>query len=353
MNRARLRQQRLDAPDNPLMTTRPALPQALPSVPRFSAEGLNGVISGGAVETLLGEGSSLDSVASVVSSVGREALDAIPVSTLASTTRDGTTLAQVLHRIAQQPLHDGLDEGSRQRLLDGLLLDIADPGRNVIQSVYDTCQAASWNYELARDWPAEYAQLVGGLASENGGAQMANGDWLELQQEYLQQWGDDRRTFSSALFQGAALDFANGRVDYDAAEDKHKSIFMPTGLPIDQNGNLPAAIYGTSYQEDVSADGTVHLPLDVLRRYPTDGSQPPLMLSLKLDFVEANHVVIFEKVEGDRVFYRNPWGPSDLPAGAPMDEGGRVEDPAQGLESMSFDELRRRLKGTHIPREAL
>jgi len=55
---------------------------------------------------------------------------------------------------------------------------------------------------------------VAGLASKAGSATTRGGSTLELQTAYLDQFrrGDDRLA-SSVLFQGAAMEFANGAAE--------------------------------------------------------------------------------------------------------------------------------------------
>jgi hypothetical protein len=152
----------------------------------------------------------------------------------------------------------------------------------VNQTVFNTCTVTSMQYELARDNPAELARLVAGLAGPTGRVDMRGGGELELQADALTPAALRERSFSEALFQ--------------------TSLSMP---------NAP-----------------------VLLSYDTNGSEP-----------DGGHAVTFVRVEGDRVFFRNPWGPNNLAPGATQRDGSRVEDPATGLYSFSMEELRARISG--------
>jgi hypothetical protein len=66
------------------------------------------------------------------------------------------------------------------------------------------------------------------------------------------------------------------------------------------------------------------------------------------------HAVVAEKVENERVYFRNPWGPSVDPAGTTYTTPPRrMEDPTVGLESMSVADFKNLIANLFIPEQAL
>lgn len=93
--------------------------------------------------------------------------------------------------------------------------------------------------------------------------------------------------------------------------------------------------------------------MDFLRNYHPDGPHARVIISYDSNGSEPDggHAVTFMRVEGDRVFFRNPWGATDLPVGTTQRDGSRVEAPATGLYSFSMEELRGRISGLTVPAE--
>jgi hypothetical protein len=55
------------------------------------------------------------------------------------------------------------------------------------------------------------------------------------------------------------------------------------------------------------------------------------------------------RVEGDGVFFRNPWGPTGNPSGTQTSRSFRVEDRETGLYSMTLEEFRQRVYVLAVP----
>jgi hypothetical protein len=95
--------------------------------------------------------------------------------------------------------------------------------------------------------------------------------------------------------------------------------------------------------------------LNFLRNYRPDGPNAPVLISFDTNgAAEAGggHAVTFVRMEGDRVFFRNPWGEADAAAGTETNFGARVEDQATGLYSFSLEQFRERVYGLTVPAEA-
>jgi hypothetical protein len=149
---------------------------------------------------------------------------------LQSTDADDGTLLHNLDTLATQPLNQeivgqGGNETLRQSLVDSTLADLAAPTTNVTQNGANTCASTTVQIALTRDDPAEYVRLLAGLTGEDGQVDMRGGGTLGLQNESFDDGGivgDQSRTPSEVIFQGAAMEFANGgNLDYEADVDGH------------------------------------------------------------------------------------------------------------------------------------
>ncbi|MBI3183332.1 MAG: hypothetical protein HYZ28_14440 [Myxococcales bacterium] len=245
----------------------------------------------------------------------------------------GRTLLANLSRLSSHPLNSSLDEAGRSAILEDVIRDVAMPKRVDQGSKGDvgTCTVASMQYELARDNPSELARLMVGLTGPDGKVKMRNGERLWVQPGFLEN-PNDSRSLADSIFQSAAMEYANGKLNYDARRD----ISSPKGKPgkVAQRGldgaqqiRMLEALFGTKY-EAVGKGNLAHQKklIEFLRSRPSFESERPIILNL--DMGKTNHAVTFMRVENGRVFYRDPYGE---------------------VESMSVRELRRRLTAVHAP----
>jgi ABC-type Na+ transport system ATPase subunit NatA len=299
---------------------------------------------------------------------------------LQSTDAYGGTLLRNLDTLATQPLNraivrDGGGETLRQSLVDSTLADLAAPTANVTQNGANTCASTTVQIALTRDDPAEYVRLLSGLTGEDGKVAMRGGGTLGLQKESFDDGGivgDQRRTPSEVIFQGAAMEFANGgNLDYEAHVDGHHAggfwdrpaaiggtlvdlgllaggqptAFL-TGLSIPEASGLSANMqssllrnifgenYGTLYGDPNMAtlgfvrtgDGEGQRAHDYLSTYRSD---LPVELTYRRlgtgDFKDM-HAVLFDHVDPatGSVYFQNPTGNNP----SINDRAGHI-DPAQ------------------------
>ncbi len=222
----------------------------------------------------------------------------------------GATALSNLARLAQQPLNPKIaGDTTRADLLNSCLRDIVNPNR-VDQGDAPTCTVTSMQFELVADEPAEYARLLADLAGPDGRAQMRGGSYLEV--EAGDAGARDGRSASDAIFQTAAMEFGNGR---DAQFDPYagKSVNATTGA--EQRGLKPAQqtqvlrqLFGVNYESKnflTEAEGAK--ALEKLRSYDTRGAQNRPVI-LQIDQGDFNHAVTFERVQDQRVYFRDPYG---------------------------------------------
>ena len=130
-------------------------------------------------------------------------------------------------------------------------------------------------------------------------------------------WG---RTFNSA---GSGRYAANKRSD---------------GTTTDHYANVPTALQsGVDVIADVFSPGKGSDVLDLVR----GRSGKSTMVAMHWE--TGGHMVVVEKVEAGRVYFRNPWGGRD--AGERSDPPRRIEPGRTGIESMTEAEFTKRAEG--------
>ncbi len=295
-------------------------------------------------------------VAATASPKGLDALATLAQNQkLTSTDSKGGTLLSNLSTMSSQPLAPDLSFNTpgaptRQSLLDGVLMETADPGLNCRQSTKDTCTVTTAQYELANRQPAEYARLMTGLTGPSGQATMAGGKKLSLDDEDISRPANssDTRSDSSRLFQSAAMEFANGTENYDGVKDKN--------FKIDRNGdNVGKGRGGIKENEEVLLNQQLFNE-PKMNWYPMKGNEQrfvdalsanpnnkPIVLNMDIGkdvgVQKAGHAVSFVKVENGRVYFRNPDANASGKSNVP---GARVEDAAKGIDSMSVEDFKKR-----------
>lgn len=278
---------------------------------------------------------------------------------LFSTDKDGKSLLDNLHELSLQPQEARLTAAGNppDELFDSVLSDAANPN-TIGQSNYGTCTVTSMQYELVRDQPSEYVRLMREMNAD-GTADMRGGGSLELQAEYLRPQEGDERNLSQALFQSSLMEFSDGRFEYHANTDQESLGDSPkridAALPPEDQAKGMSALFGTPFQEVKDLKDT----LSFLREYQTRAGNPPVLLGININpklpgwadvkgdtldpkFKAEGHAVTFLRMEGDRIFFRNPWGSSTKREGSIEPGVGRLEDPITGTYSMSVEEFTQR-----------
>ncbi len=286
----------------------------------------------------------------------------------------GQTLLDNLSQLATAPLSPqlALRGVTQAQLLDAALSEVVQPSR-INQSVYGTCTVTTMQYDLARRQPSEYVRLVAGIAGFDEHARMRGGGLLTLQPEYfdkptrplplLKNLGPrqlqppqtkaqrDGRSLSEALFQSAAIEYANGHDDYDAQNDL--SLPAGGGKPYAGLGpgqlDLLRQLHGVQYVE--LRPNKALSPGDVLAHLQRRSGKAghPVVVGMDIgDLARGEHgfhAFSFVAVKGGRVYLRNPWG-----EGRAEVNGMRREKGAGDVYSIDAREFRVRLSSILTPR---
>lgn len=273
--------------------------------------------------------------------------------------RKGQTLLSHLDRLASQPMAAGLN---RMNVLSSLLEQAENPG-TISQGGRGTCTVTTIEYMLARRSPAEYARLVTDLASAGGQTVLANGKTVSREAGTAAA-DDSGRTDPSRLFEAAMMEYGNGLLDYSNQSDKHGVggvSFLPGGLSNGSTAKVLSGVFDERWraidavpvigQVPFTSLGGSHL-FNRLEGYVKKGQQVPVGVDWRAagEWRPAGHELLVTKIEGGRVYFRNPWGNYDNPGTVTDGKDGpvrRIED-GNGMESMTVDEFRHRLKGIAV-----
>lgn len=273
-------------------------------------------------EGVTGSGTTGHYVNSILSSVDQ----------LLSTNRlTGEVLAQMT-AFQSAELHSDLED-QRTDLIRSTLQEIAFP-ESINQHARGTCAATVVQMMYAIHEPASYLQLMQGLASSSGQVadELIHDGSMSRDSGTLSDDGSGR-SISSRLLQPAFMEYANDdniiRNNYDNAEDEHYLGFIPTGSGLLQgeSEHLIQGLFGEENYTGVSGSGD-----EFVRQIETH-IQQGTPISAGLRWRDGGHRILITEIDrqNNQVFYMNPWGE---------------------LQTMSVDDLERRLKNAVIPTEA-
>lgn len=221
----------------------------------------------------------------------------------------GKTLLDNLSAIAGQKLNPDLVSGTTTgQVLDQLITSIANPDE-IKQGSAPTCTVTSMQFELARDNPSEYARLVGGLTGPSGSAKMEGGGTLTFDPGSSAKNALSGRDPSQAVFQSAAMDYANGGAKYDPVTGENVSASGATdsGLSPSQQTTMLNQLFGVKYTTDELPDSASRAKeLNQLKSYVAVGRNRPVLM--EIDQGTFNHAVTFEMMKDNKIFFRDPYG---------------------------------------------
>ncbi len=231
---------------------------------------------------------------------------------LASTDSHGKTLLDNLNQLATQPLNAKLvGQATTEAILSSALVETVNPNR-IEQGTAPTCTVASMQYELVADDPSEYVRLLAGLTGLAGKSKMRAGGDLKLGPEDVSAEARGGRTISQALFQSAAMEYANGRLSqFDSVHGRSRNQLTGTtyaGLKPRQQTTILRQLFGVRYTNDtLYTEGEGARALERLRGFDALGQRNRPVI-LEIDQGPSNHAVTLERVAEGRVFFRDPYG---------------------------------------------
>jgi hypothetical protein len=265
-------------------------------------------------------------------------------SALLDKDKDGRTLLSNLHAMATGKLAPALEEQgiTRASLLSSVMQEAGQPGE-INQSNRGTCTVTAMQYMLCKEDPAEYVRLMRGLTSPGGTVKMRNGDTLKREEDSIAPDSATSRSASERLFQSAMMEYSNGKLNYSNVTDTSTGKNTArSGLNGDEQERGLQALFGRDYEQ---FGGKPDKAVEVLKK----ASGQRLLLDLKWG-KNGGHAVTFVKIENDRVYFRNPWGPTGDAKGTTYESPPRrLEDPDTRLESMSLEDFKKAFKRVYLP----
>lgn len=310
--------------------------------------------------------------------------------------KGGKNLVQNLLDLIVSTPHPDLGARTREQIVDDVITEILDPNGQVNQGMAGTCVPTSIQAFLINVNPAEYARLQVGWLGRTGSAELADGSTATVPVGVLQiarysqpisGWtpsnaGFLARTYSEMAFQGAILRFAKGSAfpSSNGTEAQIQNVFKYTfenGLSMAERKKAVDALFGVTFRNSAEAmppstsvafavtqtaiatafvaDLTAHPRQLLLATY----WGPPPRLPLPAGSSFGGHVVVPIRVDGGRVYFKNPqYAGSNPPSGVVA--GGndtnpprRYEDPGASLESIAVADLAHWIKSYSVSDTAL
>ena len=254
-----------------------------------------------------------------------------------------TTLLQAVQRLMQEGVTPAFrKEGlTAPALAEQILQHIDQPG-TIRQQDRGTCTVTTLQYVLADMLPGAFAEHCVNLVVREKTV-FQDGVVAELLQNSIPKDSATGRSDISRIFQSNMM---NAATSSDKIYNNPKDAFFTTdgekegsGLSYREEARVMVRLFGTSnltFENCFSDDAWEMLKATTPSPKGPSGS-------LGLTWGKGGHAVAVVKIEGDRLFFRNPWGETTLAAGkVRKPPGSTIEDPKTGVESIdraTFEKL--------------
>ncbi|MBS2036998.1 hypothetical protein JST97_18555 [bacterium] len=263
--------------------------------------------------------------------------------------KQGQTTLQHLEQLDRQRVPSQVDKPTAYR---ELVANIAEPG-NTNQRDRGTCAPTSVEYLHAKNQPSDYARTVTGLLSEKGEVRMNNGDILRRNASGLGP-DDSGRTSVDRIYQSSMMDYADGdKLTYNNATDQHVDAHgnnHHSGMFSEEKRRSLDAI--TGQKNDVRGYDDNKTGIFGIRRFTLErdmmhelheGRNPSVSMVWDKNpgARDANHALTVERIDGDYIYLRNPWGNDEK--GGTNGPPREVVDPKTGVVRMKKDDFYSRL----------
>lgn len=191
---------------------------------------------------------------------------------------------------------------STGEILGNLVQELDEPGI-IHQADRGTCAATTVQYYMASNHPAEYARLVSDLVCE-GEAQMASGNKLLLDPGSLAR-DNSTRNHVDRMFQTAAMDRSE-LGDYNNATDRRAN--GSSGLTQDDVTKLMNDVTNGRDGAFQTVKGNSDAIVARIAQSTARGIEVPVGMKWAISGMHTGHEMLVTKIEGDKVYLRNPWG---------------------------------------------
>jgi hypothetical protein len=222
------------------------------------------------------------------------------------------------------------------------------------QDSHATCATETISFLLDHSKPGEWARIAVEL-------------WTKGKAELVDS-ATGKTTFMALPPGASASDHSPNRTQLDRMmQAAFKNLVAPEGTyysnAADQFVSSTGQKFGNGITDEDAAriltllsgkEHSHHVDAQLLAASLSHHDGKPLYAALKwsVEGEHGFHAVAVTEIRNDRVYFRNPWGPSSVENGADLDSPPRrIEDNRTGLESMSIEDFRKRLDGIVISKE--
>jgi hypothetical protein len=227
--------------------------------------------------------------------------------------RGRKNLLDDLDRIATEHLAPGVN---RHQLLDETVRECDDP-TTISQEGKGTCTVTSATMLLDAQHPAEYARLVGELATPGGVATMQNGQQLRRKADWASntdEVGQVPRSTGQRLLEPALMQYGYDIGGYNNTGDTRNlgpiSLPFGGGLMDWEKDKVLKALTGVDYHEKLCIPGEYDSDWAQIASLTARGQLVPASVSWG-GGMENGHALLIQSVQGDQVTVLNPWGEED------------------------------------------
>ncbi|HEY9897864.1 MAG TPA: hypothetical protein V6D00_01670, partial [Pantanalinema sp.] len=191
---------------------------------------------------------------------------------------------------------------STAEILANAVQELDQPGI-IHQSDRGTCAATTVQYYMASNHPAEYAKLVSGLVCD-GEAPMASGNKLVLDPGSISR-DTSSRNHVDRMFQTAMMDRSE-LGDYNNATDRHSD--GSAGMTQNDVTRLMNDATNGKDGNFQTVQGNSDAIIKRIAQSTARGVEVPVGMKWAVSGMHAGHEMLVTKIEGDKVYLRNPWG---------------------------------------------
>jgi len=275
-------------------------------------------------------------------------------SALLATTSNGTTTLDNLDRLARTPLQASITDlagapQNKSKVMEDVIKELNKPSQNLNQDNKGTCTVTSMTHTLAEHNPAEYARIVTDLAT-TGQSKIANGDTITPPADGFPQ-DNSNRSVSERLFQSALMNYGRPGAGY---QNWNKAGFPQAGGGTVDNGFPPNGSNLGALDNKRVMEGLFNKKMErytdkLPDRIKTEIGKGNGPVFTGVRWGNGNHAIEITKIEGGRVYFRNPWGPGAVaPNGTASGSAAnnsnagplrQTEDQSNGIESMTIDQF--------------
>jgi len=293
---------------------------------------------GGVSPTVPDRDAQVAAIRQAIPSTARSSFDSIVGMLGRKDLKTGQTLLDHLARFASQ----GVDARASQaglttgQVLGELVMELAHPGL-INQSNRGTCAAATAQYYMAINHPAEYARLVTDLMTT--GQSTTAGGAVYRRDDGSMRRDDSTRNAVDRVMQSTLMD-QSSQGDYDNATDRRAN--GSGGMSAEDMTAVLRDLTGGTDGNMRTVPGNNSVVIQRIAASTARGIEVPVGLDWSQSGMHAKHALLVTGIENGYVTLRNPWGAGER--GTAHNGPARQVISGTGDIRMTLAEFQRRLE---------